>query len=302
MSSPAGLRLEGVFAPVTTPFDEEGQIVESAFVRNLQRYGQTGLAGVLVAGTTGEGVHLDASERHLLLELAAQAAGRLQLLAGLPGQSVVQSVRELRAWEQFPLRAVLAAVPSYYRPRMTENAVETYYRMLADESPFPILLYNIPRLTGIELGARLVSRLARHPRIAGIKESSGNLGLVQRLLEDTAGHDFAVLSGSAETFGAAVDLGVRGGILAAACMVPDLAVAVLCSAGDPAGSADLRRRLFELASAVVAEGGVAGIKAAMDETGFEGMYTRLPLGQLLPEERERIHRVLSAQSRTLRPA
>ncbi|GAB4130153.1 MAG: 4-hydroxy-tetrahydrodipicolinate synthase [Acidobacteriota bacterium] len=287
---------------MTTPFDEGGRIVESAFVRNLERYGKTGLTGVLVAGTTGEGVHLDASERCRLLECAAQAAGHLQILAGLPGQSVVQSVRELREWEKLPVRAVLAAVPNYYRPRMTENAVETYYRALADESPFPVLLYNIPRLSGIEMGARLVTRLARHPRIAGIKESSGNLGLVQRLLEDTSGDDFVVLSGSAETFGAAVDLGVRGGILAAACVVPDLAVAVLHSAGDPEGSADLRRRLFEVASAVVSEGGVAGIKAAMDETGFEGLCTRLPLGPLRPEERERIRHVLAAQSRVLRPA
>ncbi len=295
-------RLEGVFAPVTTPFDDRGLVVADAFVRNLERYRQTGVTGVLVAGTTGEGPHLDASERRLLLERAAQAVGHLQLLAGLPGQSVVVALRELRSWEGLPVRAVLAAVPNYYRPRMTESTVEAYYRALADDSPFPILLYNIPRLSGIELSAGLVTRLAEHPRIAGIKESSGNLALVQRLLIETAGGGFSVISGSAETFGAAVDLGVRAGILAVACIVPDLAVAVLARAGDPEGSADLRRRLFELASVLVSGIGIAGIKAALDLVGYEGLHTRPPLGPLQPEEADRIRRLLATCGEITQPA
>lgn len=283
----------GVIAPVTTPFTADGGLEAGAFARNLRRYVDSGLTGVLVGGTTGEGVHLSPVERKQLLELAAAEIGPRTLMAGLPGQSVTQSVRELRSWEQLPISAVLAGVPNYYRPRMTEAAIAAYYAALADASPFPVLLYNIPKLSGIELSAGLILRLSAHPRIAGIKESAANLGLIQQLQDRTDPARFSVISGSGETFGSALDLGVNCGILAAACMVPELAVAVHRSVGSPVSSAPLRRWLFRFASVVVSGLGIAGIKAAMDALGFEGLNTRLPLLPLSGEERQRLRDLLT---------
>lgn len=281
--------IEGIIAPVTTPFLPDESIDFDAFAENLRYYVTTELTGVLVAGTTGEGPHLAPSERKRLLEVASTEAGRLQVWAGLPGQSKAQSLRELETWQDLPVAGVLAGVPNYYRPRMTEGALEAFYRGLADASPFPILLYNIPKLSGVDLAPGLVARLARHPAIIGIKESSGNLSLVQRLLGDTSGEEFEVVCGSGEAFGAVVDLGVRSGILAAACMAPEVAVEVWRSSGKPRSVAMLRRLLFELAATVVSGMGIPGIKHAMERLGLRGGRVRAPLLPLSEEELRRLN-------------
>lgn len=290
-------QLKGIIAPVTTPFDPTGQLQISAFGRNLEKYCDTPLTGLLVGGTTGEGPHLESDERIELVRIAAETVRKgMDLLVGLPGWSGYQGLRELNRLAQFPITAVLASVPVCYPPAMTPSALGRYFSSLADESPFPILLYNIPKMTGIELPVSLVKELARHPRIAGMKESSGNMIYVQHVLDSTRGEVFELISGSGETFGLARDLGVRSGILAVACALPHLAAGAVDPEMADRGRVD--RELFQAAATIVGAG-VPGVKRAMDLSGYEGLHCRLPLGPLDEAASQRVEQALLQARRYL---
>lgn len=280
----------GVLAPLATPFDRTGALQLDAFCRNLSRYLETRLTGFVVAGTTGEGLHLLDSEKIQLVEQTSQLLPRERhFLVGVPAPSLRQALVFGDRLQDFPIDGLLVTVPSYYRSRMTKAALLNYFESLADRTPFPIYLYNIPQLTGIELPPSVVQELAAHPRIAGMKESSGNLIYLQEILGVTGNEDFQVMSGSAETFAFARQLGVEAAILGASCVIPDLLVEhAEGSAAPDATFRVLQRKIARFSSLVVRGLGVAGIKAAMDLRGYEGLYCRRPLEPLTEAEQERV--------------
>lgn len=284
----------GVLVPLATPFGEAGELRLDAFCRNLERYLEAPLTGFVVAGTTGEGLHLSADER---LELVAACARILPvdraLLAGVPAQSLPEAVEFADRLGDDRLDGLLVTVPSYYRNRMTREALRDYFLALAERVAVPIFLYNIPQLTGIELPVSVVQELAAHPNIAGMKESSGNLIYLQEILGAVAQSDFQLMSGSAETFAFARQLGIEAAILGASCIIPDM----LARHGDRAGRPDADFRavqadIVRLSSVVVRGLGIAGIKCAMDVRGFEGLHCRRPLGSLTETERARVRAIM----------
>lgn len=287
--------IKGVLAPVTTPFSESGELLIDAFHRNLQRYRQTPLKGILVAGTTGEGAHLSLKERILLAEAAvAEAVPEWTCMVGVGSASLRGVLEQLDGLSKFPLDGVLISLPHYYRTRMDEGALRRFFIEAADASPFPAYLYNIPQLTGIELPVSLVQELAGHSNIVGMKESSGNLIYLQSILQATSAKGFEVISGSAETFGLALAVGIHAGILAAACFAPALADQVYRAAlSREADFGVLQARLFSVSSLVVRRLGVAGVKRAMDRTGFEGLHSRIPLRALDSAEAALVDNTLS---------
>ena len=285
---------QGIFVPLTTPFDRDGSLRLDALKRNIVKYADSSLAGGLVLGSTGEAVHLTLDERLAVVTQAGDAApGDFALLCGLPGSSIVEAEAFLERASLERFSAVLAGVPGYYRSRMSNQALKSYYKTLADLSPVPILLYNIPKFSGIELDVSLVQDLCSHPNIAGLKESSGNLIYLQKLLDATEEQEFSVLSGSAETFGPAAALGVRGGILAIACVLPDLPGTVYRSWKSSSGDIQsLQKQLFSRASAIVGRFSVPGVKYGMDIRGFEGLHCREPLQDLTDVERRQVENLL----------
>lgn len=286
--------LHGVLAPITTPFDKTGDIDFRALTDNIVKYSATELSGLLVLGSTGEASHLEVSERLAAVRCARTAwPGEKALLVGVSFPSLRSCRSFVEKLSEFRIDGLLVSVPSYYKTRMDDRTLEKFFSQVADHSPFPVLLYNIPRFTGIELSVELVETLSDHPNIAGMKDSSGNLIYLQKVLAVTERSDFQVLSGSAETFGLAVSLGVEAGILAVACAAPEIAQAVYETqvARSPEWR-EVQARLFRVSSLVVGKLSVPGVKYAMDVQGYAGGACREPLGPLSEDEKAAVREVL----------
>ncbi len=287
--------LTGIFGPVTTPFDEaSGELANGAFRANVKAHIAAGLSGILVAGSTGEAALLDEDERLRLTELARPLVPADRwLFAGTGAESTRECVRRCRDAGERGADAVLVVPPHYYGAAMTEDALWAHYSRVADESPVPVMLYNIPKYTHLQLGAKLVHALAEHPNIFGIKDSTGDMTQLRAYLESQS-DSFTVLTGHAGTVLDAIGYGARGGILAvalfAAPLVFDLMEAI--AHGDGVTASEIQARVRPIAKEIVAELGPPGIKIAMDLVGLAGGPPRAPLRPLGAAERERVSTLL----------
>jgi 4-hydroxy-2-oxoglutarate aldolase len=289
--------LSGVYAPATTPFDPvTGEADAVALRRNARVWLESGVAGLVLFGSTGEGLLLDEEERQRLLEAVRGVVGGGQLLlAGTGAESTRAAIRLSRAAAAAGADAVLVHPPAYYRPQMTPEALRDHFRAVADASPVPVVLYQVPpAYSGIELQAGLVAELSRHGNIAGIKDSSGDLKTLGALVESAAGSGFRVLVGNGSVLYAGLEVGASGGVLAVADLAPVECVTLFRrkQAGDEAGAGRVQERLAPLHRAVVAALGVAGVKAGMELLGMVGGPTRAPLRPLREKERATVRRAL----------
>lgn len=291
--------LSGVHGPVVTNFDSVSEdVVVDRFTDNIRAHLAAGLDGIVVAGSTGEAALLEESERRLLLEAARQVVPPDRLLiAGAGGESTRITVRRAKDAKAAGADAVLVVSPHYYTSSMTQRALRAHFTRVADESPLPILLYNIPKYAHFALAPDLVAELAGHPNIAGMKDSAGDLGMLERYLEAQSAA-FTVLTGNGPTFASALALGVKGGILAAALFAPELAREVFDAAarGDSDGARRAQERLGPAAREVVGDLGVPGMKAALDVIGLHGGICRAPLGVLNDDARSRVAELMRAIS------
>ncbi|UCF36452.1 MAG: dihydrodipicolinate synthase family protein [Acidobacteriota bacterium] len=289
-------RFKGIIAPLTTPFLKSGDLDWAGFEANITKYVDSPLAGVLALGTTGEAVHLSDRERVEVVKFVSRLVPENRVfMAGVSYPSVKLAVEFIEQIKHLRIDALLVSVPSYYKSRMGNEALTEYFEAVASASPHPILVYNIPKFSGIELQPSVVGRLAGHPNIIGMKDSSANMIFLQHVLRVSQGQDFQVLSGNAETIGLAMTLGVRAGILAVGCVVPELMEEL-----DRLGSTGARSvpgiqpQLYRISSTVVGKLSVPGIKYGMDLRGFQGGYCRSPLLPLTAEEKREVAAVLEA--------
>ncbi len=178
--------IEGIFAATTTPFYSDERVYFRKLEANIAHYSRSLLAGMVVLGSTGEAVTLDDQETRDVLRVAAEAAAPEKVLIAGVGQESVKSTVELaETAAKLQYDAVLVRTPSYYSSLMPPEAVLTYFGSIADRSPLPVLLYNIPRFVPYQIPVELVAELAQHPNIIGIKESSGSLDRVKALVAAT---------------------------------------------------------------------------------------------------------------------
>jgi 4-hydroxy-2-oxoglutarate aldolase len=172
--------IEGVFAATTTPFYADEKIYFRKLEANMAHYSRSLLAGMIVLGSTGEAVMLDDAESREVLRVAAQAtATEKVLVAGVGRESVGATVALAEAAAEFRYDAVLVRPPSYYAGQLTAAAVLNYFRSVADRSPLPVLLYNIPKCVPYQIPIEIIAELANHPNIIGIKDSSGSVERIQ---------------------------------------------------------------------------------------------------------------------------
>jgi len=273
-------RLRGVLGPLVTPFHADESLDVAGFQANIRAHLEAGLNGVLVAGSTGEAALLDDAERRELIAAArAVVPSERTLLVGTGAESTRQCIARCRDAAAGGADAVLVVSPHYYTSAMSPAALEAHFRRVADESPIPVLLYNIPKYAHFRLEPELVATLAAHPNIRGMKDSAGDMSFFARYVNEAQSDTFDVLTGHAGTFATALRLGGRGGILAVALFVPELAIEVWqahqegrVEAGDEA-----QKPLVPLAAEIVARMGVPGVKVAMDRVGLRGGPVRLPL-------------------------
>jgi 4-hydroxy-2-oxoglutarate aldolase len=278
--------LKGVFVPVVTPFGRRGEIDEGRFRENMARYAALGLAGVLVAGSTGEAPYLNDRERLRLVEIARELIRPPQLLlAGTGLESTRETILLSREAAARGADALLILTPAYYRPFLDAVALAAHYRAVADQVRKPILIYSIPQYTGVYLPPATVAALSRHPNVVGIKDSSGNLRYLRAVLRGVRPR-FRVLVGSALILVEALRAGASGAVLGPAGFVPELCVAIyqaVCE-GKLRIARQMHKRLVELMRSIGLPYGVAGIKAALNLSGYAGGLPRAPLAPLATAE------------------
>ncbi len=281
--------LAGVFAPITTPFDvASGDIAPQHLKDNIARHFADGLDGVVVAGSTGEAPLLDADEHRRAVAWTRETTPQGKwLIAGTGAESTRQAIALTRGAAAEGADAVLVRPPSYF-PAVAARALANYYRAVADASPVPVLVYNIPKYTHVQLPAELLQELSTHPRVVGVKDSSGDLKNLAAYRE--AVPDWAVFVGSGSLLLDALELECDGGIVATACFAARLCADLLAAyrSGDRAAALALQDRIGPLDKAIVGKLGPAGVKAAMDAVGLYGGPPRPPLAPLSEDERESV--------------
>jgi 4-hydroxy-2-oxoglutarate aldolase len=293
MSKPT-ISVKGIMPPIPTPFDAAGDVHHGALVENLERWNQYDLRGYIVLGSNGEGVYLDEAEKVRVWETARRAIPANKLLvAGTGAESTRQTIAITLRAADAGADAALVVTPHYYGPKMTPDSLVQHYVKVADASPIPILIYNVPKFTNVNMGAAAVARAAEHPNIAGIKDTSGNITQLAETVR-MVGPDFQVLAGSASFFLAGLTVGAVGGILALANIAPQmgLELARLFEIGARDEAAELQRRMIPVNNAVTARFGIAGLKAALDMLGYYGGPVRSPLLGLTEEERQTLREIL----------
>jgi 4-hydroxy-2-oxoglutarate aldolase len=179
--------LEGIFAAVTTPFYSDERIYFRKLEANMARYSRSLLAGMVVLGSTGEAVMLDDKESRQVLRAAADAsAPEKVLIAGVGRESVGVTVALSEAAAEFHYDAILLRPPSYYAAQLSPGAVRNYFESVADRSPLPVVLYNIPKFVPYQIPVEMIAELANHPNIIGIKDSSGSVDRISATVAATA--------------------------------------------------------------------------------------------------------------------
>ncbi|HXK09903.1 MAG TPA: dihydrodipicolinate synthase family protein [Vicinamibacteria bacterium] len=272
------MSLRGVIPPLVTPFRPDGGLDLAAFEANLEALSAHELAGFLVLGSNGEAAGLDEDEKLRLVAAARRLLPRRFLLVGTGMEGTRGTVALTRKAADAGADAALVLTPHYYKSRMTAEALRLHFEAVADASPVPVYLYSVPAFTGLPWPPGLASALAAHPRIAGMKESSGDVGLLGRVVSSVPAR-FEVACGNALVFYPALCVGAAGGVLGVANCAPRPAVALYEAfvAGDHARARRIQEALLPLASAIATGHGVAALKLAMGLAGLHGGAVRAPL-------------------------
>jgi 4-hydroxy-2-oxoglutarate aldolase len=289
--------LGGILGPVTTPFDPEtGDFAPVSFRNLVSAHLAAGLDGIVVAGSTGEAALLEEAERRQLAACArAQVPDDKWLIVGVGGESTRLTIRRAAEAAARGADAVLVVSPHYYGAAMTREALTSHFMQVADASPVPVVLYNIPKYAHLTLEPSLVAELAGHEQVIGIKDSSGDLVLLRAYLQSQSSA-FSVLTGNGASVHAALEMGARGGILAVALFASALTLEVrdAFQSGNRDRAMSAQERLVPLAREIVGAFGVAGVKAALDSVGLVGGPVRSPLTPLRGAQRMEVRELLRA--------
>ncbi len=288
------IRLHGIMPPLTTPFSPDGSLDLGALRANVSRYNETGLAGYVALGSNGEAVHLSARERALVIETIKQSAtSGFTIIGGVNELSTAAAIEATRAANGAGAEAALVITPYFYKSSMTPAALTRFYNEVADQSPIPVLIYNVPQNTGVVIDSAAIASLAAHHNIIGVKDSSGNMAAISETIRRTPS-TFAVMTGNGGILYPSLVMGARGAVLAVACAAPRACVELYeaVKADDHPRARELQTRLASLSDTVTARFGVAGLKAAMEMTGFVGGEPRTPLSRVSEADRDKIKAVM----------
>ncbi|HYW46020.1 MAG TPA: dihydrodipicolinate synthase family protein [Bryobacteraceae bacterium] len=285
------LKLQGIFPPITTPFDHTGNIYAAKVQHNVEKWNRTALAGYVVMGSTGESVMLTTDEKIAMWDLVAKhAAPEKLLIAGTGMESVRETVCLTNRAAEMGYKAAMVRTPHYYKNLVSRASAQAlYYRTVADQSRIPLIIYNWPQATGVDIPVEAVVAISDHPNVIAIKESSGSLEKVMQMLREVR-PGFQVLVGSAPTLWPSLLMGACGAILAYANAAPYSVIAIweAYRTREEAAGLDWQNRIGRAATLVTTKYGVPGLKHAMDLNGYYGGPPRLPLSVPTPDARKEI--------------
>jgi 4-hydroxy-2-oxoglutarate aldolase len=285
------IKLHGIFPPIATPFDHKGDLYKAKVQHNVEKWNRTGLGGYVVCGSTGESVYLTTPEKIALWEWVAQyAAPDKLLMAGTGVESVRETVELTNRAAEMGYKVAMVRTPHYYKNLLNRaDAQVLYFRSVADQSKIPLMIYNWPQATGVDIPPEAVATLSEHPNVIAVKESSGSLEKVMQMLRDVK-PGFQVLTGSAPLLAPHLAVGCVGAVLAFANAAPYALISIYEAhrTRETAAALDWQNRIARAAQLVTSKYGVPGLKHAMDLNGYYGGPPRLPLTVVGPEARTEI--------------
>ena len=270
--------------PITTPFNGEA-VAYDRLKENFDRWNQTDLSGYLVLGSNGEAVYLSENEKLKVIEVSREAIPSHKImLVGTGMESTSETIRFTNEAAGLGADLALVVTPYYFKGSMTNQVLYDHFVAVAEGAQIPILVYNVPQFTGINLVPALVARLSLHPNIVGVKDSSGNIEQLTRIVHESV-KGFGVFVGSAPVLFPALCVGADGGILAVANVLPELCTRLmgLFAKGNYQEALKLQNRLTPIATAVTGTYGIGGLKKVMDLRGYFGGEPRRPLKNITPE-------------------
>ena len=285
--------LNGIFPPITTPFIDDN-VAYDKLASNIEKWSRTGLRGFVVLGSNGEYVCLSEEEKRKVVETVVQAAPEhMSVIAGTGCESTKETIRLTADCAALGAHAALVVTPHYFGGKMTEVALVKHFTAVADHAPIPIILYNVPKFTHINLTVNVVARLSRHANIIGIKDSTGNVIQLGEFLNQVE-TDFSLLVGTAGALFGGLTLGCAGGVLALANVAPQNCVKIheLIQEGEFEAAKEIQLKMIPLNQAVTATYGVSGLKTALDLLGYFGGEPRPPLLRSSDEEKSAIVEIL----------
>src|SRR5258706_9632779 len=269
-------KLYGILPPIATPFDHRGDLYKVKVQHNVDKWNRTGLAGYVVCGSTGESVYLTTEEKLQLWEWVAESAAPDKLLvAGTGVESVRETVDFTNRAASLGYKAAMVRTPHYYKNLLNRPDVQQlYFSAVADQTKIPIMIYNWPQATGVDIAPEVVVALSHHPNVIAIKESSGNLEKVMQMIREVK-PGFQVLVGSAPTLAPSLAVGAVGAVLAFPNAAPYAAISIWEAhrTREFAAAMDWQNRIIRAAQLVTTKYGVPGLKFAME---LNGHYRRPP--------------------------
>ena len=287
------MKIEGIFAPIATPFKSDGSIDWEMYSKNMRMFAKTSLSGIVSLGSNGEYVMLSFEEKIELVKATKKELPKDKvLIAGTGCESLQDTIRLTNKAAEAGAEVALVINPCYYK-ELSETALQKYFESVADNSQIPVMLYNMPRNTGVNLSSNLIIKLSAHPNIKGLKDSGANIVQISEIIASVP-EDFSVFAGSSSYLFVTTILGGKGGTLAAANIAPDYCAELyqVAKAGNIEKGRKMQFDLLALNHAVTAGFGIGGMKAAMEIAGFFGGVPRLPIQPATDEVREKIYKIV----------
>jgi len=282
---------EGVFPAIITPFLKDESLDEEGLKKNIRYLSNTGISGIVPCGTTGESATLTFEEHKRVVEIAVEAS-KVPVIAGTGSNNTREAMELTRHAAEAGADAALLITPYYNKP--TDKGMFEHFKAIAEKCDIPIVLYNVPKRTGIDLKPELVAKLSKVKNIVAIKEASGNLSQQSQIIEQTRGSDFVVLSGDDDLTLPTMALGARGVVSVVANVAPKKTVAMVNAAlkGDFETARTLHYELLPLVRAMFLETNPIPVKTAHKYLGLANGPLRPPMSSMAPEKEAVLKEIL----------
>jgi len=291
----SSILVDGIYPPLPTFFDRNDELDIATLRRHILRLAETGIAGHVVMGTNGEAVHLSTEERAQTIETVREVGGAGKpLLAGCGEQSTRETIFNCQQAACSGADMALVLPPFYFKGRMDSRSLVAHYRIVADNSPIPIVIYNMPASTGgLDLDAVTICTLAEHPNVIGVKDSAGNMVKLAQIYAEAPSR-FRIFAGSAGYLLPALSVGAVGAVAALANIFPKEVCRLheLFIDGKLEEARLLQARLVPANTAVTVTFSVPGLKAALELVAGYGGRPRSPLLPLTEHERKQLAEIL----------
>jgi len=284
--------LKGIYPPLTTPFVRD-EVAYIKLIENLKKYNQKDFSGYVVLGSNGESVFLTKSEKLKLISTLREHSSNKTIITGTGFESIRDTIDLTNESAQIGADYALIITPSFFKSSMSHQAFINYYTAVADSVSIPVIIYNVTKFTNVNLRIETIVRLAEHPNIIGIKNSTENIAEINSTIYNTP-DDFYTLIGTGSVLLNGLSIGAVGGVLALANIAPDECIKIftLFNEGKQKEAREIQQRMLSVNKAITATYGIAGLKASMGLLGYYGGQPRKPLQPLTSSNMKKIKTIL----------